>query len=564
MSQITPQISGNFIVRVAEVYTDFHRAIMEYIDNSIDSAENFYKNGKYEKPIEIGLKIIESREQIIITDNCTGIEDLNTLIEKIGASDKRNDYVTNGQFGFGIYSFMAGCNKIEFYSKTKNQNEGFYLSIPKRKFEKNKLSDVQIDSAEKRDSISVGTKVILSQFEKRIWNEIEPEKIKKEIESHFEVLLKRENLVIKVNEEQCKPYNYEEIKGEPYEVETPITLTYIAKKRKVGDLPPKNIQLKTPIQIYLRLSEGREIKKPPVFFIKGRRLNEIKNIHSFTSIYGSKNILWGHSLITGYIDLKDNFEPTITRDRFKSTDTLKAFFQYLNKEIEPYIYEIFIKEKNKERMDDGYKSFALILEDLLAKLLKEDFLNYRKKGYSSEGETGLVLKEGFGSKDSGERNRSNEKNNFGKNEGDGIGPSSEKGKDIYEDDKEEKTKRSGLQIEFTEQELVEDNKGKKLKSTINDNIDGTKTIKIYTQHPNYKERLDTSSTKGEIKFSARLISYLSGQLAIYCRDEYYKKIKQQPEANQDLFVDVVDFIYKIETVLSPYIGCPISVITNNG
>ena len=352
----------------------------------------FLEKEKYVKLIEIDLNI-QTDNKIVITDNCKGIENLDELT-KIGNSTKQNDVLTNGQFGFGIYSFISFCREIEFYSRTKMQVKGSYMKITKKNIENN-----SVDSAKGVDNVSEGTKIILSDFKQRVWNDIDSLKIKQEIEKHFEILLKRENLVIKVNEEQCKPYNYEKIKGEPYEAETSINLTYIAKRKKVGDLPPKNIQLKTPIQIYLRLSENVEIKKPPVFFIKGRRVNEVKNITNFHSVKGSKEVLWGHGLITGYIDLKDNFEPTITRDKLKDSEKLRAFFQYLNREIEPYIYGLFIEEKNKERMDSGYKSFASVVENLLANILKKDLINFRKQSYSSKGEDGLALKEGFGSKD---------------------------------------------------------------------------------------------------------------------------------------------------------------------
>ena len=163
----------------------------------------------------------------------------------------------------------------------------------------------------------------------------------------------------------------------------------------------------------------------------------------------------------------------------------------------------------------------------------------------------------------GERNRSNEKNNFGKNEGDGVGPSEETGDDIFEDDKEEKNQRSGLQIDFTDNELIEDIKGYKIKSRIKTHPDRTKTILIYQKHPDFDKRLDKSSRKREVKITARLINYLAGQLAIYCRDEYYKKTKQQPEVNQDLFTDIVDLICEIESGLSEYVGHPINTISSN-
>lgn len=122
---ITPQISGHFIIRVAELYTDFNRAIMEYVDNSIDSAENYFieNTNSYKREININI-IIEDNKRITIKDNCAGIENLNDLIKSIGNSNKKADFTTNGQFGFGVYSFMAGCENIEFHSKHENNTDG--------------------------------------------------------------------------------------------------------------------------------------------------------------------------------------------------------------------------------------------------------------------------------------------------------------------------------------------------------------------------------------------------------------------------------------------------------
>ena len=91
------------------------------------------------------------------------------------------------------------------------------------------------------------------------------------------------------------------------------------------------------------MSDKVEVKKPPVFVVKGRKINDIKSIKGFKSFYGSKNILWGHSQITGYIDLQDNFEPTIKRDDFKEIrgQKFKAFNEKLN-ELEQLIYVAFI------------------------------------------------------------------------------------------------------------------------------------------------------------------------------------------------------------------------------
>jgi hypothetical protein len=57
---INLNISPKIIPSIATIYNDVNRIIMEYIDNSLDSAENFFniENNKYDKPINIDIKII--------------------------------------------------------------------------------------------------------------------------------------------------------------------------------------------------------------------------------------------------------------------------------------------------------------------------------------------------------------------------------------------------------------------------------------------------------------------------------------------------------------------------
>ena len=97
------KISPRLIPSVASSYTDVNRIFMEYIDNSIDSAEEYFDqaNNNYSKEVEIALTI--SPDKIFITDNCSGIPDLSKVVGQIGNSAKRDQPWTNGQFGYGVF-----------------------------------------------------------------------------------------------------------------------------------------------------------------------------------------------------------------------------------------------------------------------------------------------------------------------------------------------------------------------------------------------------------------------------------------------------------------------------
>ena len=56
---IQVNISPRIIPSIASLYNDVNRIFLEYIDNSLDSAEQFYdqENNRYRKPINIEVKI---------------------------------------------------------------------------------------------------------------------------------------------------------------------------------------------------------------------------------------------------------------------------------------------------------------------------------------------------------------------------------------------------------------------------------------------------------------------------------------------------------------------------
>lgn len=328
-------ISPRLIPSVASLYNDVNRIFMEYIDNSLDSAEKFYDKEKsgYSKPIEITVKIEGDNYQdgrVIISDNCFGITNFTKVVKSIGNSDKKADFTTNGQFGYGIYSFMASCSKLEITSKLENEN-ALYLPIEKRQFETDRQDDVSFPDPKKVKNFGheSGTITHLSAFDKYSWKEIDIQELQNEIEKHFELLLARENLTIRLirihnslldnkKEFVCKPFDYKQHEGEVWE-DYVKELYYTKQGRR-----PERVKLRPPkpIHIFIKITKGKEINKRPVFISRGRRISAIKDIKSFRSKH--KSALWDHPNVTGYIDLSDYLEPTIARNDFKNNPQSSA------------------------------------------------------------------------------------------------------------------------------------------------------------------------------------------------------------------------------------------------
>ena len=565
---IKGQISPRIIPSIASLYNDVNRIFMEYIDNSIDSADDHFfdtEKNKYTKPIEITLEILGKNYkdgQVIITDNCYGITNFKKVVQNIGNSDKKAQPWTNGQFGYGIHSFLAACSSLEITSRVEEEKSN-YIPILKNNFDVDDQKDFEFpDPKAIHFRPKHGTKIVLSNFNKTDWNNIDMIQLKTEIEKHFELLLLREGITIKFidnsgKEYICKPFDYDSYEGVVYEASLK-NLSYT----KGGKNPIEVKELaQKPIRIYLKILEGRVIDKYPVFISKGRRIADIKDIKSFKS--KNKSIIWGHPNIIGYIDLSGYLEPTIARNDFKNTDKSKALFNTLLEHEKIILDEL--KKINKEAESRHYKQLEDRLNSALSKLAKIDAMNYRTENLSGSsinlkpGSSGQEIIEGGGGKDRGETTTNSGDTNLGENQGEGKGEGGEKGdipggenqgnfasnEETYEDTgfKGGEKKKSGFNIKIVDDDLqIDDATNKPLRSR---EVDGE--IRIYKKHPDFESRV-IEGRQGDKKISQRLITYLAGEITVHYKDLFHTK-HGQAEYNKNMFSDLVEFIYHFEYML---------------
>ena len=578
-------ISPKIIKSIASLYNDTNRIFMEYIDNSLDSAEKFYDKEKnsYSSPIEITVKIEGDNYRdgkVTIIDNCFGITNFTKVVESIGYSDKpkQAQLWLNGQFGYGIYSFLASCSKLEITSKIKGET-ALYIPIESHQFDVERIEGVSFCNPKRitKFEYDSGTKICLSHFDKHLWKQIDIQELKSEIEKHFELLLARKNLTIKLiciqnspinNKEEfvCKPFDYNQYEGEEWE-EHVKELYYIKQGRR-----PERVVLKPPkpIYVFIKITKGKEINKRPVFISKGRRISEIKDIKSFRSKHKSE--LWDHPNVTGYIDLSDYLEPTIARSDFKNNPRSRALFNTLY-EIEPLILEV-IKDVNKNSEERHYQELEDRLNQALSKLARIDSMNYRTDYLSGnsinlqKGGTGQDIDNGFGSKDRGEGQGGGNNTEIGENEGVGKGAGKNSGNipggdlggesalnkeaDNPFDDtgfKGGEKKKSGFNIRIDEKDPdIDSTTNKPLRSIL-----AGSEIRIFKKHPDFQERVDILR-RGGSKITQRLITYLAGEITVHYKDKFHTKKGTQPEYSKSHFSDLVSFIYQFEGMLKDLAG----------
>ncbi len=77
-------------------------------------------------------------------------------------------------------------------------------------------------------------------------------------------------------------------------------------------------------------------------------------------------------------------------------------------------------------------------------------------------------------------------------------------------------------------------------------------ITINIDHDDFKERTERKR-QGEIKVTHRLISYIAAVVSIHYKDQYYEKYGKVPEARTQLFDEQVEFIFRLESALVPYL-----------
>lgn len=367
---------------VASLYSDPHRVVSEYIDNAFDAAEMFYnnENNKYSKPIEIIITFDGTTydyARIIIQDNCTGINNLSDLVNKVGYSSKLKDDNTNGQFGFGIYSFLAICDRLIITTRLSNSDTINRVELNSKMFETPESEESSI--IEEQQNISefhlnearedCWSRFKLEGFNKQAFKELSVKSLKSEIENHFELILKRSNITVKIvdnnKEHICKSYDYNKYEGEVFHRVIDKFEKIKSKKYKTKT----SIAIPGRVEIFLKVSKNRMLNRKPVFVIKGRRITEIADVKSFRT--ASKGAIWSHPNVTGYIDVTGVLEPKISRDEFKPNDINKALFQTLAG-MEDEIKE-FITSQLKLPSSKEYRN----LEEFLLNTLKK--LNENKK-----------------------------------------------------------------------------------------------------------------------------------------------------------------------------------------
>ena len=554
-------------MNVSSLYTDSNRVFMEFIDNSIDAAEKENslmsaltgELAKYADTVDIKLSVtgkIFRDGKVKISDNCSGIKELRKVVERIGNSEKKSQPWTNGQFGYGIYSFMAICDTIEIRTKHSDNIFSEYIKISKNDFEIDDLNDLKFDILQEQPHTKgTGTEVTLSGFSKDSWTDIDTDSLKKEIEDHFELLLRDPAISIRIRNSNgtsslCVPYDYSKYPGEIFEKSIAIPV----KGNKYDDMFGKN-----EIKIFLKIIPGVAVERPPVLISKNRRVIELYLIKLFKTF--KKREIWNQPCVIGYVDTKGLLNPTLARNDFKNDTN----FRLVRKAILDTEDEILAKFKaviaasatsDFSEIESGFNSTLETLFDLTS----EDKLNIKpgdivKVSESGEkilavlipNEEGIIQSELSTGTNSSKRTRNNTNTPSDPNESINMEHSRE-----FVLPPRSNEKNLLMKIDDTS-DPIKDNEGKEKRSELFGN-----TVHIYKKHQDFTKRIHKNSLEIEI-ITTELVTYLASEMLIhYTNYSFEQNKKDKLSDRKEVLIFFTDWLYKLEDSLKKLIGKPLS------
>ena len=531
---------------LSEGYKSLSKALMEYIDNSFDSAEDFFdeEKGVYKKDVLINVFIDRENNEILIQDNCEGMNEeiLEGLANNINESEKKRREQkrawVNGQFGLGAHAFRFFAQEITVTTKQK-ESQPLSISIYREKSiaQQVEAADIFFDSS--------GTLVEISDIDKYPMQHLNSEDLKKDIETYFEMLLRR-NVRIKIldqgNEYICRPFDYNQLPGQE--------IKKIINTWKEGSTTVK-VKEENGIIVNLKVCTEK-VNRPPFFSRKGRRINFISHLDSFIRKTKHRKKVWENFYLTGYIEVQNNLQPVITRDDFLAGRGEQQKRTGIYEEIVKLEDEIYlaIETINKDKSDKSFKNLASALTDLLSKIAKEEEVKLKYQSKGEEGKDKNKVKFNI--------------DNIGLDEfkisgGSGIGSVQPgPGRTIVKGNEDLKGEKEGTKIERQKQ-------GIRIEFSTLPSPDrshyGDGEIIIFTSHPDFEARKGATQQAelGSMKITARLANYLAAVISSEFKEIFYKQKRLEPD-RKAILEEQIDFIFRFEESMKEFIDQPLDSI----
>jgi len=526
---------------------------MEYIDNSIDAAECTFNNelNKYNYEINIQIKKSDincTDPKILITDNCSGLNIRNSEPFTIFQSNKKDDPGTNGMFGFGLFSCFSICDSLIVCTMKADSSIECRFTFTPNIFVKSKADDIEFKIYENKiNKISDrwhGTVITLSKFKEGIYEDISLDKLKVEIERHFELILMRENISITLVNEQgiemnCISFNYSDYSVNPFQKTLTTLYQTNSKKFKTEIAIPID---ETPVKIFLIAAKDTDLNRLPFFIIKGRRISEIAKVDNFRTT--KKSAIWSRPNVTGYIDVTGVLLSNPTRKDFSKTDLSKALFNTLLKEEEEI--KNYIDTESEINLNDKFNDFESkinsVLNDFFKRSSSQDNLRNISDGYNEYMLSGYKTV----NRNPGEINKPGSNHSSNKKRAKSERKRDHKFAVKFPNDSPEDSSTSGkLSVKIdSDNEPHKNMDGQPIRSILLDS-----SIIIFSRHEDFKERI-SNSRKGFIEINPRIIQYISMEIIIHI----INNTDQEDTVDNSKYKNFVSSVLKLESGMKDLIG----------
>lgn len=531
----------NLLNLLAEGYKSLSKALMEYIDNSFDSADDFFNsNDLYDRKVSIKVIVDRFRRAISIQDNCMGmsLDVLRGLANSINDSEKRRREQkrpwVNGQFGLGAHSFRFFAQKLIVVTKRKGDDQ-IAISIDR---DSPNAQLILLD--DKKLGLS-GTLIEIVDIDKTHLKNLKLDDLRHEIETYFEMLLRR-NVEVAVVEEELEvlatPFDYDGVDG-------------ISIKKEIVLWKRGSALLRVPegtgIKVNLKVCD-RKVDRPPFFSRKGRRINYIANMESFMRRTLHRKKVWENYYLTGYIEVGNRLEPVIARDDFlggkgHSLDRSGIYDEIVK--LEDEIHNA-IEIINKDRSDESLKKLASVLTDFLSEIVKQEELKLRYENTEGKENKRPWIKVKPGPE--GEKYRVGRRGEGKKYRGKTI-------KTAFPDEnsnifgKKIDGEKEGLRIEFNS--IKTESNGPRA-------VYGDGVITVFSSHPDFVSRRGSNDLE-QARITPRLSSYLAAVISSEYKEVFYRQKKLEP-SRKNILDEQIDFIFSFEQKMKDLVNQPIDSI----
>jgi len=536
------------IIQQAMIYTDPYRVLAEYVDNSIDAAETQYCDGVYKPEVCIEVKK-HSIGSITISDNACGIAVKPDEPYTIFRSLKRDDPSTNGKFGFGLFSFLSICNKLDIETWHRGSKMHHRFAFTPDVFMSSADSEpvVEIYSKEFTEENLGGTLISLSEFYEGQFADISINNLKTEVEKHFELILQRPNITVKLidelrNEHICRDFDYKKYCSKPYTKEiSNLHKTHSKKQRSLKEIDISD----TPAKIFLISSPDTEFDRPVFFVVKGRRVADVSSVEQFRT--NRKFQIWSKSNVTGYIDVTGVLSPVISRKDFVRDERSKAFFQtLLDCEDETLRY---IESHSQVESSDRLKELESKINEALKEFTQQEG-NHGNNAGNVSGKRVFIIK-GVAATNTSRVVSQGTRNSSDSSPAQSTSRTKVRNKDhkieILSNTNGSDSGPAQLEVRIDTVNMPHtDLNGLKLRSVMSGNI-----VNIFRKHEDFQMRVK-SSPKGHEGVNHRLISYIAMEVSMHYLNRKTNYIAE--ESNENKIRNFITTVLRLEEKLKSLDG----------